>query len=147
MGIILETQQKEKLARYMRNANRFLWGLIGLNQKEAYSWLQGEKYEFSKGPYAWVLDQLIKKYGVERITDQLIISRVNKLFTPPVLVFLRDCWVNGRIPEINELKRFNTANWRPFIEVNGQSQYQYVEGWGQFAGVWFEEIEPYQESE
>ncbi len=147
MGIILEAHQKEKLERYLRNANKFLWGLSRRDQKGTYEWLQKThkpKYEFNKGQYQYVIDQLIKRYGVEKIIEEVIVPRVEDLFNPSVLSFLRNRWQEGLVPTLNEIKQFNfiASDWRPFLEVNGQLQYEYVESWGQFAGVWFEEIEP-----
>jgi hypothetical protein len=37
------------------------------------------------------------------------------------------------------LRSYNILDGSPFIEVN--TQFNYVERWGEFAGPWFEEIE------
>ena len=37
------------------------------------------------------------------------------------------------------LRQLNMKDMSPFVDMN--TQFNYVEGWGEFAGVWFEEIE------
>lgn len=145
----MNAKQKAKLERYLRNASRFLWGLGRGNQKETYDWLEEEgrkkRFEFERGTYRYVTDQLLRKPGIERILNDLIIPRVKERFTDKALEYLRSCWQMGTIPDMSFLKLYNISekNVYPFLEIN--LQYNYVERWGEFAGVWFEEIEPLQE--
>lgn len=139
----MDAKQKGKLERYLRNASRFLWGLIPGNQKEIYAWLREKGFEFESGTYTHVTDQLLKKPGIERILKDLIIPRVKERFTDKALEYLRSCWQAGTTPDISFLKLYNIKNPLPFLEVN--TQFNYVERWGEFAGVCFEEIEELQE--
>lgn len=135
----MEAKQKDKLERYFKNSSRFLWGLSGRNQTETYSWLRKKGYDFNKGTYAKVTEQLIENPGIESILKNLIIPTVKGRFSPNAIDFLRNCWNAGTLPDISLLKPYNIKESSPFLEVN--TQFNYVERWGEFAGLWFEEIE------
>ncbi|OGO04825.1 MAG: hypothetical protein A2Y91_06115 [Chloroflexi bacterium RBG_13_54_8] len=142
----MDSRQKGKLERYFRNANRFLWGLPRnnkgqrLNQKEVYKWLRGRRYEFRDGPYAYVQAQLMQDPGIERIVTDLVIPAVHELFSDKALEYLGDRWNEGRLPDMSFELKYNVKDSLPFLETN--RQFNYVERWGEFAGLWFEEIEP-----
>ena len=138
----MDTKQKQKLERYLENSSRFLWGLGPGNQKENYRWLCGKGYEFNNGSYAHVTAQLLENPGIEIIIRDLIVPRVKELFTEKAIDFLRTCWQAGTTPDMSFLRLYNIKNASPFLEVN--SQFNYVERWGEFAGLWFEEIEELQ---
>ncbi|MCD6297295.1 MAG: hypothetical protein J7M30_09085 [Deltaproteobacteria bacterium] len=140
----MDVKQRGKLERYFKNSRRFLWGLTLGNQKETYAWLRKKGFEFGSGTYGHVTGQLLEKPGVERILKDLIIPGVNDRFSGKAIDFLRDCWQVGARPDISFLKLYNIKDAAPFLEIN--LQFNYVERWGEFAGVWFEEIEPLQES-
>lgn len=143
----MDPKKKAKLERYLKNASRFLWGLSPGNQKETYEWLSKRKrLVFEKGTYTYVTDQLLREPGIERLLKELIIPRVKEQFTDKALEYLRSCWQAGTTPDMSFLKLYgiNEKNAHPFLEIN--LQYNYVERWGEFAGVWFEEIEELQES-
>lgn len=135
----MDPKQKAKLENYLRNANRFLWGLGPGNQKETYNWLQGKGFAFDNGTYAYVTGQLLEKYGIERILDEVVKPRIEEQFTQKAIDFLRSCWQAGTRPDMSFLKLYKLQEAAPFLEVN--SQFNYVERWGEFAGLWFEEIE------
>ena len=44
------------------------------------------------------------------------------------------------LPDMSFVTTFNIRDPYPFLEIN--TQFNYVKKWGEFAGVWFEEIEP-----
>ena len=134
----MDARQRAKLERYFRNSTRFMWGLPRQNQKEAYAWLHYKGFDFDTGSYSHVSAQLIQKYGVERIIDDLVVPCVKGLFSDEALSFLRGCWNTGVRPDMAFLTTYRIEDASPFLEVN--SQYNYVEGWGEFAGLWFEEI-------
>ncbi len=136
----MNSNQKGKLERYFKNSRRFLWRLGRGNQKKTYGWLWGKGVEFENGPYAHVTGQLLNKYGIESLIDTLIAPRVKELFTPSALDFLRSCWYTGMVPDPSFMSTYNISDPSPFLDVN--YQYKFVEGWGEFAGIWFEEIEP-----
>lgn len=137
----MDIQQKAKLERYLRNSSRFLWGLGVGKQTVTYSWLEGKGYRFDKGPYRKVTDQLLKDPGIEKIIIDLVIPRVKEMYSISILEALRRHWYDGLLPDISFIKINRIAVPFPFLEVN--IQYDYVERWGEFAGIWFEEIEPY----
>jgi len=145
----MDAKQRAKLERYLKNASRFLWGLGPGSQEENYKWLRGEKgLEFKDGTYDSVTNQLLEKYGIETLKE-VIVSRVKELFRdkPKAIDLLRDCWQAAITPDLSLLKVLgvdDTKEILPFVEIN--SQFNYVERWGEFAGVWFEEIEPLQQS-
>lgn len=136
----MNTKQKGKLERYLKNSSRFLWGLGPGNQKENYDWLRSKGYSFNQGSYSHVTRQLLEDPGIERLIKDLIIPRVKALFTPTTIGFMRTCWETGTTPDISFLDQCNIKTSSPFLEVN--TQLNYVERWGELAGVWFEEIEP-----
>jgi len=138
----VENEKKAKLERYLRNSSRFLWGLPRSNQKEAYAWLRSKGYDFDNGAYAHSTGQLLQKYGIEQIMHDIVVPRVKELFSEGAIDFLRGCWLNGMLPQKSVLDTYNIRDASPFLEVN--SQFNYVERWGELAGLWFEEIEPMQ---
>ncbi len=150
----MEAKLKGKLERYFRNASRFLWGLGGKNQKETYSWLKnygrkllGPEFDFKEGPYKEVIEQLLQNPGIERLLKDLVVPRVKELFSEQALEFLRVSWNAGTLPDIAYIKHYdiNTEDAIPFLEIN--KWYKYVERWGDFAGIWFEEMSDLLKSE
>lgn len=140
----MDDRYKAKIERYLKNANRFLWGLPPCrSQKEIYSWLMGKRYEFKKGTYESVINQLLEKYGIEKILKGLIIPEVEKQYNREAIDLLRHHWYEGRVPLYLVVKTYKIENPYPFLEIN--KQFKYVERWGEFAGLWFEEIEPIKE--
>jgi hypothetical protein len=144
----MEDKQKAKLERYFKNASRFLWGLGSGNQKETYRWLKnygkehlGSDFDFKEGPYREVIDQLLLNPGIERLLKDLVVPRVKELFSDQAREFLKVSWDAGTLPDISYLKHYNinTEDAGPFLEVN--KWYKYVERWGDFGGLYFEEIE------
>ena len=138
----MDMVRKRKLEHYMMNSRKFIWGLGRRNQKQNYAWLQSKGYSFTPGSYTHVTAQLLESPGIEKFMAQVIIPRVKDLFTEQPLSYLRTCWESGTTPDLAVLKRFGlhtSLAAEPFVEIN--SQYNYVVGWGELAGVWFEEIE------
>jgi hypothetical protein len=144
----MDAKQKGKLERYFKNASRFLWGIGNGNQKETYGWLKsygkqhlGSDFDFKEGPYKDVIAQLLQNPGIERLLKDLVVPRVRALFSVQALEFLHVSWTAGTLPDISYLKHYNinTVDASPFLEVN--KWYKYVERWGDFAGIWFEEID------
>jgi hypothetical protein len=149
----MDVKQKGKLERYFKNGSRFLWGLGDKNQKETYSWLKtygrqqlGADFDFKEGSFREVIDQLIQKPGIERLLKDLVVPRIRVLFSDRALEFLTVSWKAGILPDISYLKHYNidTNVPNPFLEVN--KWYKYVERWGDFAGLWFEEMEDVRKS-
>ena len=144
----MDARQREKLERYFKNASRFLWGLGDGNQKETYRWLKtygrqhlGPDFDFKEAPFREVIAQLIQNPGIERLLGILVVPRVRELFSDQALEFLDISWKAGTLPDISYLKHYNIdiKDPNPFLEVN--KWYKYVERWGDFAGIWFEEMD------
>ena len=141
----MDRERLGRLVRYFKNSSGFLWDLPRLNQAQAYAWLREKGYEFDKGPYTHVSGQLVQKYGMEEIIRDIIAPRVHELFSDEAIDFLRNCWKAGMLPDMSFITTFNIHDPYPFLEIN--TQFNYVKKWGDFAGVWFEEIEPFLENE
>lgn len=145
----MDSKQKERLERYMRNANRFIWGLGPKNQKITYQWLNTHGFndngQVFKNSYSDTTDKLINKYGIEKIMKEIIQKRVKDSYPTPFIDFLRNCWNKGVKPSVDMLKAngfismLNNRDLENFLLYN--RQYNFIEGWGTFAGLWFEDIE------
>ena len=92
-------------------------------------------------PYRDVITQLLQNPRIEKVLQHLIVPRVRELFSDRALEFLQVSWNAGTIPDISYLKAYNIniEDASPFLEVN--KWYKYVERWGDFAGIWFEEMD------
>lgn len=136
----MDENQERKLERYLRNSYRFMWGLGPGNQGRNYKWLREDKgFEFNGGNYGHVTNQLIENYGMEQIIKRIVVLTVKELFPQKAIEFLRESWQAGSKPDVSFVRLYRIEKPTPFLEVN--SQYNYVERWGELAGVWFEEIE------
>lgn len=148
--------QKRRLEHYLMNATNFMWDIGPGNQRKNYRWLEINGFKFAHGKYHLVIKQLVHDPGIEQIINKLIIPTVTKQFPEKTIEVLRNLWNAGERPtlwNIGELsmtiaRKFpiyeDVFYWRPFVRINIQTpKFSYVEGWGEFAGVWFEEIEPY----
>ena len=149
----MDAGQREKLERYLRNANRFLWGLGPGNQRKTYEWMEYRGFNDSgsrfKSSYADTTEKLVKYYGIERIMRDIIKKRIDDTFPAPFIEFLRNCWKTGVCPSVDMLKAngfisiLDNRDLEALLLYN--KQFNFIEGWGTLAGVWFEEIEPYLE--
>jgi hypothetical protein len=118
--------------------------------------------------YTRINRDLLVELGIEGILSKIVVPRVQEGFRPEVLRYFRDCWEQGITPGVdylvkNELYRKYTltsvrsaevyegwgadthvAGYRypAYIFVHIERQYNVIEGWTVFAGLWFEEIEP-----
>ena len=142
----MDAKEKAKLERYLKNASRFLWGLSRESQKVTYPWLRnkgkrlwGQHFDFKDGSYHDVIEQLLVNPGVERLLAGLVAPMIREQFSDRAIEFLRLSWHAGTLPAMPYLKQYKIEDPYPFLEIN--RQFNYVERWGDFAGVWFEEIE------
>ena len=148
----MESGRKRRLEHYLMNADRFMWGLGPGNQQENYRWLESKKLKFTRARYGLVTQQLINYPGIEEILKVIVIPSVEEQFPSTTLEMLREHWMRGEHPELSKLNKLELGDrknpgpdraflWRPFIEID--TQFHYVERWGELTGTWFEEIEPY----
>ena len=178
MEVYMDSHQKEKLDRYFRNADQFMWGVILGDKREVFTTLRelleenGEDPalipDHKKATYAMVTENLLTKLGIEKIITEIVAKQVKRQFDerPGALDFLRAHWMSGTMPRwqtLQSLRAPRTIKQRlldaahpedapskrqqtsdiidAFVQVN--NQYSYVHGWTVFAGLWFEEIEPW----
>lgn len=168
-------ETKEKLRRYLINADPFLWGVLeGKNKKERIRELKAmgflADYSESYNPnYSAINRDLLVELGVEGILERIVVPRVKSLFTADVIDYFRRCWEQGQTPPLKYLReqglyirRYrNRAVWEShfhpdepptgykdpaFVFFQIETQANFVERWTVFAGLWFEEIEPLLES-
>lgn len=156
----MDTKQKNKLERYLRNANRFIWGLGIKDQQKTYEWLAVEGFtdngETFKHSYKYTTEILIKDYGIESIMQNIIKQRVDEMFGAKLIKFLRERWEKGDCPSVKDLMTNGFGhilrepkNTQEYVDVDPEPfllynrQFKFISGWGELAGVWFEEMEPY----
>lgn len=146
----MDDKQRLRLERYLMNASRFLWSLGPGNQRKNYEWLEKEGFKFTRARYGLVTQQLLRYPGIEKLLSELIIPTVKNNYPNPTLNALREHWYRGEWPNLKTLDTMDIKGkyepgphrafwWRPFVKIS--TQFHYVENWGEFAGIWFEEIE------
>ncbi|MDO9333887.1 MAG: hypothetical protein Q7T57_05130 [Dehalococcoidales bacterium] len=164
-------ETKDKLKRYLLNADPFLWNVLDKkNKKERLRELQtlGFLAGYSKGSnpiYSKINQDLLVELGIEGIIERIIFPKVTALFKPDILQYFRRCWEQGQAPILEYLKKnrlyrkhifsanevydgspllSQVAGYKEpaFVFVQIDTQHDFVERWTVFAGLWFEEIEP-----
>lgn len=160
-------EQAEKLKRYFLNADPILWGVLETrNKKNRLKEIKnlGFLVDYSNGvnpTYDKINQDLLVELGIEGILDHIVVPQVLKRFNKEVLSALRRNWEQARTPDKKYLKEkklyrprrfFPRDEWEGnrlaqpkdpahiFVQIN--TQFDYVERWTVFAGLWFEEIEP-----
>jgi hypothetical protein len=151
----------ERIAHLLFNSNRFFWGVLPGTQRDVYCWLHDKKHlQFRRGTYNAVTSQLIDKYGIEYLLLDMIVPFITAVFPERTIDNLRHYWQKkGHPPEFVVLQKLetklplqyfkfypgndNSVIWWPFVKINTLYQKSYVERWGELAGIWFEEIEPW----
>lgn len=145
----MDELQKNKMRRYILNANPFLWDIIPGNKEAVLRGLKKLDLVIDvpeKATYASLLESLIDdngKNGVEKLIKAIDV-RIKYIFkdTPEHLDILRRFWMDGRTPDVAYLQRIGLRDKSSvFLRIN--AQFDYVGGWTTFAGIWFEEIEPW----
>lgn len=126
--------------------------------------------DYAKGSnptYVKINRDLLLQLGIEGILEQIVVPRIQEGFKPEILRYFRECWEQGITPELvylvrNKLYRKQTfttiipaevydggsvdspvVGYRDaaYIFVRITRQFNIIEGWTVFAGLWFEEIE------
>jgi len=113
----MNESNKAKMTRYLRNADRFMWGILPGGKREVFTALRkiltelGEDAslmpdDYRKATYATVADKLLDKLGIERILTDIVVKQVNKRLTNRVgdLEFLRAHWMSGTLPRWQTLQ-------------------------------------------
>lgn len=164
----MERDQAEKLKRYFINAEPLLWGVLeARNKKKRLKELKELGYlsDYSEGAnpaYSRLNQDLLIELGIDGILERIVVPQVRNRFDTEALSILRRNWEQGCTPNIKYLKdkrlyqrrrfvwREEWEDKRPlppkdpaYIFVQIHPQHGFVEGWTVFAGLWFEEIEPW----
>jgi len=169
--MVMPREQAEKLKRYFINADPFLWGILENKNKKG-RLQELKKLGFLKGysdgsnpTYNKVNQDILVELGIEGILERIVIPRVCNIFAPEDLRYFRRCWEQGQTPDMKYLKERRLYLRRAFSEhivygkrdepsvvgykdpahifVQIDTQHYFVERWTVFAGLWFEEIEPW----
>lgn len=164
-------ETKDKLRRYLLNADPFFWNVLDSKNKKGRLQefkVMGflSNYSKSANPNYLRIDQdLLVELGIEGILDRIVVPRVKVLFTSDIIDYFRRCWEQGQTPTLDYLRkqglyrrRYRTrevyeSHWHyeeppsgykdpSFVFLQIETQYNFVERWTVFAGLWFEEIEP-----
>lgn len=167
MDIPLSTQKK--LQNYYLNSDPFLWNTLKTkNKKQRVQELQALGYlqdytEHGNPTYTKIKNDLLLELGITGIIGKIVIKRINELFTPEQLAYLRRSWEQGQTPPLDYFKKqglYNYHSWDAdapreepdkgpsfykdpayiFVQINAQMGF--VERWTVFGGLWFEELEP-----
>jgi hypothetical protein len=165
----MQSVQSEKLKRYLMNADPFLWDILeAKNKRERIKSLRSLGFlsvysENSVPTYSRINQDLLVELGIEGILKKIIGTRIRTLFTEEQLSQLRRFWEQGQVPDMNYLKQerlyqqrfFNPDDKYEGNRISGHRspahvfvqihQKEFVERWTVFAGLWFEEIEPWLE--
>jgi hypothetical protein len=166
---MLTNEQIRKLSRYFLNADPFLWGVLkSKNKKGRIKELQDSEYlsQYTKGSnpiYTRINRDLLLELGITGILEKIVVPRIRELFTPEDLRYFRDCWEQGQTPEMKYLQknklygknifareiregfgdeRVTGYKDSAFIFVQIETQFNLVQRWTVFGGLWVEEIEP-----
>ena len=164
-------EKKEKLKRYLLNADPFLWNVLDSKNKKGrirelkeMGFLIG--YSDSANPnYSRINQDLLVEPGIEGVLERIVVPKIKALFTEEIIDYFRRCWEQGQTPTLDYLRKQGLYRRRylarevyeshrqideapsgykdpSFVFVQIESQHNFVERWTVFAGLWFEEIEP-----
>lgn len=166
---------REKLTRYLINADPFLWNVLnGKNKKKRVIELKlmgflSDYSDRTNTNYSRINQDLLIELGIEGIIERIVVPKVTTLFSSYVIDYFRRCWEQGQTPTIDYLREKGLyqrrirsrevweSHWHvdeppagykdpSFVFFQIEKVYNYVERWTVFAGLWFEEIEPLLES-
>jgi len=113
--------QKEKLARYLRNGEPFLWGVIPGNKKAVLAALRTSLEELGedstplaatqKPTYSMLTNSLLAKLGIEKVIVEIVTRQVRWQFAdrPGALEFLRAHWQSGTLPRWQTLQALRAS--------------------------------------
>lgn len=129
-----------------------------MRQGNVYELLKEKDFHFERGNYSSVTKQLISHPGIVSILERLIIPGINEKFPKETQTALLAYWQRGELPGMAQLEKLKinidyykesvNLTWEPYLELasfpdKNNTKVRYVQRWGDFAGVWFEEIDPW----
>lgn len=148
-------QALQKIERYLKNSNKFLWGILCGTQSKNYEELERRgfkkvnylisynKYQEVRysGAYDNVIRQMLMEHGMEKILSKLIIPIVDERFEG-ALDYMQRCWSEGSLPALDILKtKLKNKDLELAPLLDGDLRNNTIVGWTEFAGLWFEEID------
>jgi len=163
-------ETRDKLKRYLLNADPFLWGVLdSKNKKGRLKELKGmgflTYYSDSMNPnYARINQDLLVELGIEGVLEHIVVPKIKGLFTKEIIEYFRRCWEQGQTPALDYLREKGLYRRRytsrevyethlhvdeppsgykdpAFVFFQIQTQFNFVERWTTFGALWFEEIE------
>ncbi len=114
----MEPEKREKMERYFRNADCFMWGVIPGDKQTVFTTLRTLLEEMGedsalipdpkKSTYAVVIGNLLGKIGIESILTEIVAKQVRRQLTDRagVIDFLRAHWMSGTLPRWQTLQSF-----------------------------------------
>ena len=164
-------ETKDKLKRYMINADPFLWNVLyNKNKKGRIRELKAMGFltNYSKSTnanYSRINEDLLVELGIGGVLERIVVPKVKALFTADTIGYFRRYWEQGRTPALDYLReqglyrrQYGTREVHEsrlhideppsgykdpsFVFFQIETQYNFIERWTVFAGLWFEEIEP-----
>jgi len=170
--IKMTMETRDKLKRYLLNANPFFWNVLNSKNKkkrilelQEMGFLAG--YSDSANPnYIKINQDLLVELGIEGVIERIVVPKVTLLFSTDIIAYFRRCWEQGQMPTIDYLRKQGLYRRRysrreiyesrlsfydesptgykdpSFVFFQIETQHNFVERWTVFAGLWFEEIEP-----
>ena len=143
------SDQDARLINYFLHADRFLFGLKNLGQRELYAWLETKGFvdkdgrRYRKG-YEDVARDMVENQGIKMIIG-LVIDQINKNFDKPSLEFLSKKWHENELPVYGDLKNITFKSHKyggcSFLETSIINCETHVDGWSNFAKMFFVELE------
>jgi len=112
----MDKTQKAKMERYLRNADRFMWGILPGNKKAVFTALRtilaglGQKPTLvpdeKKITFDTLTDRLLGELGIERVLTDIVVKEIRRQFARRIgaLDFLRAHWMSGTLPRWQTLQ-------------------------------------------
>lgn len=125
--------QTEKLARYLRNSERFLWGIFPGTKKAVLEQLthelksreldKGIALDYRKATYDTITGRLLDQVGIEKLIVEVVAPHVHHAFAARTgaLDFLRSHWMAGSVPRwqtLQGLRGYQSFGQRVLAAVN-----------------------------
>jgi hypothetical protein len=144
------SDQGKRLIHYFKHADRFLFGLKDLGQRDMYKWLErkgfvddmGRRYS---GAYKKVEDEMVDNQGIKRIIDDLVLPLVDEMFLKEDIEYLWDLWKQGKVPKEDLEEKGMKYKTHPyggcsFLEMRRAEDGTPVYRWTDWAKMYFSEL-------
>lgn len=127
-----------KLTRYLLISHSFLWGITRENQTSTYSRLRrAYGLKFDDGSYSDATRRLVDVYGIDRLLE-VASEEVQRHFSDKFIESMRGHWMRRERPTLETIDSLGVSDSVPLVETDALRTY--AERWGEFAGIYFEEM-------